>query len=290
MSQPPGMPPPGGYPPPGAQPVPGAQPPPYRPGPQFKLRKRNTILIVGLVLLAVAALALLAAVVLGGDAGPSAGGDTPLATGTLQPTPVGTAPPPAPAPGGSTPAPTPSPTPAPAPAPSPTGAPALPPGSTVVLGDNVVQIPVPQGWQTRLLESGSQVIMADDAGHNFWAGLFTTDPAKAASELIAENRDTLIGSENYAQLETTDVRTIPPTGSLVSAAVVEYTGLITDNQATFNVGGLLLVAVRQDGSVLAMTPEISPAHNVGTEAFAQEFNDVFGPVISGALASFSGTG
>ena len=299
MSQPPA----GGHPPQGSPPPIGGPQGFAPPGnaPHYRLKKSNTILIVGLVLGAIAILGLLAAVVLGGDEGtpqaaepgqaPAAGArEQPLPTGTLRPSPVGQVPPPAPPPPGGDP----QPSAAPSPASQPTGPPGTPPpgppasGNTIVLGDNVARIPVPSGWEGQSLQDGSQMQMSDGQGHNYWAGVFNTDPATGAAELLAQNGDALIGSENYAQLETGEVRTIPPSGALVSVAVLEYQGLVTDNQATFEVGGLLLMAVRQDGSVLAMTPEVSPAENVGTEEFAEGFNQVYGPIISGAIASFGG--
>ena len=61
-----------------------------------------------------------------------------------------------------------------------------------------------------------------------------------------------------------------------------YQGTWTDSQASFELGGLLWILVRQDGSVLAVTTEATPAASWQVESFAS--------VLDGAFNGFAGTG
>ena len=163
-------------------------------------------------------------------------------------------------------------------------------GTTIALGENVALIPVPDGWQAQhVVDDQTQAAMGDGEGHFVWAGLFNADPAQSAAELIAENRDALLNSEIYSQLETGEVQAVQPTGSLVSLAQVTYSGLVTDNQASAQVAGLLVLGVRQDGFVLALTGDIAPAQDPTSQEFIDDFGATIAPILNGAFANFGGT-
>ena len=108
------------------------------------------------------------------------------------------------------------------------------------------------------------------------------DPSTNAASIIAENREALVLGENFSGLQFGEVQPQQTFGGVVSFATIPYAGVWTDSQASFELAGLLWVAVRQDGSVLAMTTEATPPNAWVVESFAT--------ILDGTLNSFAGTG
>ena len=279
--------------PPGAPPVAYA-PPPGSPGGNFKSGRGKTIGLIVAGVVAVGALGGLGAAVFGGGGGSdfsaSTGGRTsspgaevsPSADGggILNPSPVGSA---TPEPSGSAvPSPTSEPSPSDTPTDSPTGPqPTLDPVSdaNVVTIGNGVQVPVLDGW-TVVGQGDSDVLLGDGDNSFVYAVTGTVDPSADAASVISASLDGILPKQNYTQLRKTDIAPLEAFGSVVSIAAMQYQATWTDQQASVPLQGLLICAVRQDGTAVIMTAEHAPP---------EEFNDSsasWAPVVNATLGLF----
>ena len=277
---PPQAPPAGYYPPP----PPGGYPPP--PPPPSSLHKSGKGKTIGIIVGAVVGVGILggvgAVVFGGGDDGKDdvstseANGN---GSGILDPDPVGSATP------QPTDAPTDTPTDDPTAEPTvePTQEPTTPPvdGDTTTIGSGV-QVFIPEGW-----EIGGQG--NDDVGltnnDGSWAYVLTgvDDPSVEASAVLSANLDTMLPPDNYSQLETSDVRPLTASGSVVSIAVMDYEALWVDAQSSIPLHGQVYVAVRQDGVVLLIAVEHSPPGD-----FEGTIGD-WGPIVDNTFALLGGS-
>jgi hypothetical protein len=254
-AQPPAQPPapPAGAPP--ATPPPAYVPPP--PPPNFKSGKKKTI---GMIVAGVVGAGLLGGIVgltLGGgddDSSPAAGSDG-NGSGILNPTPVGSVDQP-PEPDGENPA-------EPDPAepdipdvPAPVDEPADTGGDMVTIG--AVLIPVPDGWEVQGDPGDYDVNLAGEDGTWVYALTGTVDPTSDAGSVLSGTLDSLVPSDNYSQLELSAIEPLDPFGSVVSGAVMDYSGLWVDTQGSTPVSGRIYAAIRQDGTALLMSFEHSP--------------------------------
>jgi hypothetical protein len=280
VAPPPQTPPAGYYPPP---PPGGYPPPPPPPGSLHKSGKGKTIGIIVGAVVGVGILGGLGAVVFGGGDGDNDDVSTSEANGNgsgiLDPDPVGSA----------TPQPTDGPTDTPTDEPTddptvePTEDPTIPPvdGDTTTIGSGV-QIFIPEGW-----EIGGQG--NDDVGltngDGSWAYALTgvDDPSVEASAVLSANLDTMLPPDNYSQLNTSDVRPLTASGSVVSIAVMDYEALWVDAQSSIPLHGQVYVAVRQDGVVLLIAVEHSPPGD-----FEATIGD-WGPIVDNSFALLGGS-
>ena len=113
-------------------------------------------------------------------------------------------------------------------------------------------------------------------------------PTTDAAALITANFPTFVSADDgYTGIQTfpADGPTAlqPPTGSsIVSFARLSYTATLTDSQGAFPVTGNFYIAVRPDGLVVLINPEIQDVSN--WDAHVPEW----GPIFGGVLASFGG--
>jgi hypothetical protein len=193
----------------------------------------------------------------------------PSPSGTLAPSPVST----------GTVAPTTSPTTSPT-APPTTEPPPPPPGEAVTIGGHT-QVPVPQGWQV-LGSNEDAVEMADDKNDYFFARIeHGVDPSTDAAAAIGQVVNQLL-AEGYSQVQTKDPQSFQPFGGLVSVARVEYTGIWSNQQGSFEVQGIIVLAIRQDGEALVQMVE-------GTPPIAFVDNEpLWQPVAVASMNSFAG--
>ncbi len=277
-----------------APPAPPVAPaPPGTPGGNFKSGKVKTIGMIIAGVVAVGALGGIGAAVLGGDEGDdlssSSGGSpgepaeevSPDAGGILDPTPVGSA---SPEPGGTDePSPTtepteePSPTDVPTEGPSPTLDPE--PGADIVTIGNGVQVPVLEGWDV-VGQGDSDVLLGDGQNSFVYAVTGTVDPSADAASVISASMDNILPKQSYTQLRRTDIAPLQAFGSVVSMAGMTYQATWTDQQASVPLQGLLICAVRQDGTALIITAEHAPP---------KEFEDSansWAPLVNATLGLF----
>jgi hypothetical protein len=277
-----------GY-PQGGAPVPPAGP--GTPGGFFSSSRGRTIGLIVAGVVAVGALGGIGAVVFGGDDDnlPTSGGSggviepgeevTPDG-GILSPSPIGTA---APEPSdGSEPTEEPSPTEesspvAPTEGPSPTLDPE--PGGDVVTIGNGVQVPVLPGWQ--VVGTGeSDVLLGDNKNSFVYAVTGTVNPSTDAASVIAASIDSILPNSTYTQFRQTDITALPAFGSVVSMAGMQYQATWTDQQASVPLQGLLICAVRQDGTAVIITAEHAPPDEFEQSA------ESWAPVVNATLGLF----
>jgi hypothetical protein len=213
----------------------------------------------------------------GEDVSPSPGG------GILDPSPIGTA---SPAPtDGSTPSeqpseqPSPTAEPSPQPSPEPTESPNPTPSGDVVTIGNGVQVPVLPGWQV-VGQGDSDVLLGDNKNSFVYAITGTVDPSADAASVIEASIDGILPKQTYTQLRKTEISPLQAFGSVVSIAALQYQATWTDQQASVPLQGLLICAVRQDGTAIIITAEHAPP---------EEFKDSaesWAPVVNGTLGLF----
>ena len=289
-----------GYPQGGAPagPVPGAPGGPGTPGGNYKSSRVKTIGLIIAGVVAVGALGGIGAAVFGGDEGDefssSTGGSaqpgedvTPDAGGTegggiLDPSPIGSATPepsasasasdqPSDQPSES------SPTDLPTDGTSPTLEPE-PTGDLVTIG-NGVQVAVLPGWQVAG-QGDSDVLLGDGNNSFVYAVTGTVDPSTDAASVIAASLDNILPKQSYTQLRKTDIAPLQAFGSVVSMAGMQYRATWTDQQASVPLQGLLICAVRQDGTAIILTAEHAPPNEFEDSAAS------WGPVLNATLGLF----
>ena len=278
-----------GY-PQGGAPVPPAGP--DGPGGNFASSRGKTIGLIVAGVVAVGALGGLGArglrrrrrrrphhVVLGRRGRPGRGDHPEHRRGILSPSPIGTAAPSRPR---SEPTEEPSPTDEPSPVaptdePSPTLDPE--PGGDVVTIGNGVQVPVLPGWNV-VGQGDSDVLLGDGQNSFVYAVTGTVDPSSDAASVIAASVDGILPKKTYTQFKQTDITPLQAFGSVVSMAGMQYKATWTDQQASVPLQGLLICAVRQDGTAVILTAEHAPP-----DEFEQSVES-WGPVVNGTLGLF----
>jgi hypothetical protein len=146
-----------------------------------------------------------------------------------------------------------------------------------------VDIFVPNGW-TVDFQDENRVFQSNGQNSFSFAFSFADDPSLAAGDVITQNLESLLPAENYTQLQTSDVQTLEPFGSVVSLAGIEYEALWVDNQGSISIHGQIYVGVRQDGTVLGILIEHAPA-----EEFPDAFEDMV-PILDNSYTRFAGLG
>jgi len=275
--------------------TPAAPSRPGTPGSNFRSGRGKTIGLIVAGVVAVGALGGLGAVVFGGDesddlSSASTGGtgepDEDVSPsgdgGILNPTPLGSA---TPEPSTSEePTPTAEPTEEP-PADLPTEGPAptLDPTSdtdVVTIGTGV-QVPVLPGWEV-VGQGDTDVLLGDGENSFVYAVTGTVDPSSDAASVISASMDNILPRQSYTQLKKTDISPLQAFGSVVSIAGMQYRATWTDQQASVPLQGLLICAVRQDGTAVILTAEHAPP-----EDFEQSVES-WAPVVNGTLDLFGG--
>ncbi|MEO6510983.1 MAG: hypothetical protein ABIO16_08345, partial [Nocardioides sp.] len=255
---------------PAAPPAPPAQQPPA-PGSSFKSNRVKTIGLIVAGVVTVGVLGALAQLVFGGesDFGPTTVGTGQPATqvspstdggSILDPTPLGSA---TPSPDASAEA-----TPAPSDGSSLPGIPTEGPsatldGTTTTDGTDVVtigggvQVPVLPGWDV-VGQGDGDVLLGDGQNSYVYTVTGIVDPSTDAASVIAASLESVLPEGTYTQLEKTDIAPLESFGSVVSMAGMQYRATWADQQAAVPLQGLLICAVRQDGTAIIITAEHSP--------------------------------
>jgi len=170
------------------------------------------------------------------------------------------------------------------PVPTQDGTPTNTDGSGTTIEATDVDIYVPPNWHVDFQDE-NRVFQSDDTGNFSFAFSYASgDPSTAAGDVITQNLDNLLPAENYTQLQTSDVQTLDPFGSVVSLAGIEYEALWVDNQGSVSIHGQIYVGVRQDGTVLGILVEHVPA-----EDFEAAFPDLT-PILDNSFNRFGGVG
>jgi hypothetical protein len=220
-----------------------------------------------------------------GDKGGDNGGDNGEDGGSiLSPSPIGTA---EPAPDGES-------SDAPSDDPGPTDEPSVVPDGfdssldidlggdeeIVTIGDGV-QVPVLPGWS--VVGQGDVDVLLGDGQNSFvYAVTGTVDSSTDAASVIAASVESILPQQTYTQFRQTDIASLESFGSVVSMAGMQYQATWTDQQASVPLQGLLICAVRQDGTAVIITAEHAPP-----EEF-DESVESWAPVVNGTLGLFGG--
>ena len=146
-----------------------------------------------------------------------------------------------------------------------------------------VDVFVPEGWHVDFTDE-TRVFQSDDQNNFSFAFSYVDEPSVAAGDVITQNIESLLPGENYTQLQTSDVVTLDPFGSVVSLAGIEYEALWVDNQGSISVHGQIYVGIRQDGTVLGILLEHAPS-----EEFEAAFEDMV-PILDNSYGRFAGLG
>ncbi len=151
----------------------------------------------------------------------------------------------------------------------------------VVTIGNDVQVPVLPGWQ--VIGQGDVDVLLGDGENSFvYAVTGTVDPSTDASSVIAASLEGILPPDTYTQFQQTDIAPLESFGSVVSMAGMQYRAIWTDQQASVPLQGLLICAIRQDGTAIIVTAEHAPP---------EEFEDSvesWAPVVNGTLGLFGG--
>jgi len=272
----------------------GPLPPGATPGGNFKSSRGKTIGLIVAGVVAVGAIGGIGAAVLGGDDAEAFSSSTstegagttepdedvlPSGGGILDPTPIGSA---TPEPGASdsaepTEEPTTEPTEAPTEGPSPTLGPE--PSADVVTIGNGVQVAVLPGWEV-VGQGDSDVLLADGQNSYVYALTGTVNPAADAASVISGSLDSVLPKQTYTQLRKTEIAPLQAFGSVVSIAAMQYQATWVDQQASVPLQGLLICAIRQDGTAIIITAEHAPP-----DEFKQS-SDSWAPVVNATLGLF----
>ncbi len=151
----------------------------------------------------------------------------------------------------------------------------------VVTIGNGVQVPVLPGWQ--VIGQGDVDVLLGDGQNSFvYAVTGTVDPSTDASSVIAASLEGILPQTTYTQFQQTDIVPLESFGSVVSMAGLQYRAIWTDQQASVPLQGLLICAIRQDGTAVIITAEHAPP-----EEFEQSVES-WAPVVNGTLGLFGG--
>jgi hypothetical protein len=167
------------------------------------------------------------------------------------------------------------------PPPSDGGTPCTESGCGAEISATGVAIYVPPNWNVDFTDE-NRVFQSDGNGSFSFAFSYADDPSASANDVITQNLDNLLPPENYTQLQTSDVVSLEPFGSVVSLAGIEYEALWVDNQGSVSIHGQIYVGVRQDGTVLGILIEHVPA-----EDFESAFQDMV-PILDNSFNRFGG--
>ena len=153
---------------------------------------------------------------------------------------------------------------------------------------NGVQVPVLPGWQV-VGQGDSDVLLGDGQNSFVYAVTGTVDPSADAASVIAASIDSILPKQTYTQLRKTDIAPLQAFGSVVSIAAMQYQATWTDQQASVPLQGLLICAVRQDGTALIITAEHAPPDEFkdSSESWAPVVNAHAGPVRRRLTARFT---
>ena len=137
----------------------------------------------------------------------------------------------------------------------------MPPGtgaanSLVTIG-NGVQVVLLDGWEV-VGQGDSDVLLADGQNSYVYALTGTVNPAADAASVIAGTLDSVLPKQTYTQLRKTDIAPLQAFGSVVSIAAMQYQATWVDQQASVPLQGLLICAIRQDGTAIIITAEHAP--------------------------------
>ena len=92
--------------------------------------------------------------------------------------------------------------------------------------------------------------------------------------------DSVLPKQTYTQLRKTDIAPLQAFGSVVSIAAMQYQATWVDQQASVPLQGLLICAIRQDGTAIIITAEHAPP-----DEFKQS-SDSWAPVVNATLGLF----
>ena len=127
------------------------------------------------------------------------------------------------------------------------------PGGDVVTIGNGVQVPVLPGWQV-FGQGDSDVLLGDNQNSFVYAITGTVDPSADAASVIAASIDSILPKQTYTQLRKTDIAPLQAFRVRGVRRRHAYQATWTDQQAG-PLQGLLICAVRQDGTALIITAD-----------------------------------
>jgi hypothetical protein len=126
------------------------------------------------------------------------------------------------------------------------------------------------------------VLLGDGQNSFVYAVTGTVDSSTDAASVIAASVESILPQQTYTQFRQTDIASLESFGSVVSMAGMQYQATWTDQQASVPLQGLLICAVRQDGTAVIITAEHAPP-----EEF-DESVESWAPVVNGTLGLFGG--
>lgn len=154
----------------------------------------------------------------------------------------------------------------------------------VPISDTVL-ILKPAGWDVKALEPGN-AFLADTVDQNFSsAQLFGADPAAPAAGVLGEVLPQWFNSDAVSNLQTTQIEEMQVGGSVVSAAKVQVKWTVTNQRGSFEVMGMMLAMIRQDGTVLVVDGQHIPAGTIQDDSAGGRIVEL----LNGNIDLFNGT-
>ena len=154
--------------------------------------------------------------------------------------------------------------------------------SSVTLGNGVVTVPIPAGWQADPAEDKTSVVITHGP---FLAAVAILGPHADAAAVVAEAQKGFLAT-GYSQLQTDPLKTFKPSGTETSLAYVVYSGLRSDSGSSVSVVGNIFGVVRADKVSAVIWLETS-ANNVAAAGDALVKSKEITSVLDGTLDDFS---
>ncbi len=117
---------------------------------------------------------------------------------------------------------------------------------------------VPNGWKV-LTRTGDLIRLGTGGGLRFAARIVGATPSTPATQVVTDAGAAILSPNVAAHVRTSTVIGLQPFGSLVTRSAMGYSALRTDTQGLSSVAGNVFAFVRDDGLVLVVNSEVTPA-------------------------------
>jgi hypothetical protein len=153
---------------------------------------------------------------------------------------------------------------------------------SVILGDNIVTVPVPPDWEATVGDDTFTVFMSKP-GFSAFLNIYNPDVKPDPTVVVSDVLDAWVRqSEGYSDVRPTQIRTDP---DIESYAFVLYSGTLSTTSGSLSVVGELDAFVREDGEVLAVKREAAGySFDEALDAFTAEAS--LQTIVQGAGDSF----
>ncbi|HXY92718.1 MAG TPA: hypothetical protein VEP49_09600 [Acidimicrobiia bacterium] len=158
-------------------------------------------------------------------------------------------------------------------------------GTGVKLGNGLLVVPVPSGWDSKVADDGSYVVVSKD---NVAAYVdFGKTSGDATATVTAMLQGFVTNNDSLSQVQTGQVETVDVKDPLSSGADIAYLGLYTSSNGSANEYGILFAFVRTDGTAIRLQlVAFGSSADDAQNAFKASLDDLKA-ILNGAVNSFA---